>query len=62
MKRLLLATCVVALAVGCAPAPDTAPISSNTTNDLEISIPDQGTEGETEANTTLVTLNVPGMT
>ena len=60
MKRLLLVTCVVALAVGC--APDTAPISSNTTNDLEISIPDQITESEAEANTTFVTLNVPGMT
>ena len=69
MKRLLIAASLVALAVGCTPAPDTSPISRNTTNDVDIQVPDRGAEegGQTEdaeadANTTLVTLNVPGMT
>ena len=69
MKRLALSALTLAVAVGCTqPTPPanpagTPPPSTNTTSSANTSIPDTPAVTEVEtADTTLVTLKVPGMT
>jgi hypothetical protein len=55
MKTLWLPALLVVLAAGCVPAPSgNGPVSNTSSSDLSISIP--------SADTTLVSLSIPGMT
>jgi len=62
MKFFWLPALLVVLAAGCTPAPSggSGPSGNTSSSDLSISIPEAG-DGAIQ-NTTLVSLNVPGMT
>jgi hypothetical protein len=67
MKSYWLPALLVVLAAGCTPAPSSSgPVSNTSSSDLSISVPDtpggQSDDAAANANTTLVSLNIPGMT
>ena len=67
MRRTFLAALIAVLAVGCADSPPAEVGTNPDDTDVNITIPDQSEGGQTaeaeaDANLTLVTLKVPGMT